>query len=101
MKLEQMRKVEKKLKKTDVDKAREVIAKHEKQQAAEKRKAGKQKIAQLKEKGYALVRTGATGSYYAKKGSRTVYNPDGTKAMPSQAEYALAKLAGRKPRRLK
>jgi len=88
-------------KSSDVDKAREVIAKHEKQQAAEKRKAGKQKIAQLKEKGYALVRTGATGNYYAKKGSRTVYNPDGTKAMPSQAEYALAKLAGRKPRKLK
>lgn len=106
MKLEQMRKVEKKPKKTatdstDVDKAREVIAKYEKQQAAEKRKAGKQKIAQLKEKGYALVRTGATGSYYAKKGSRIVYNPDGTKAMPSHAEYALAKLAGRKPRSLR
>lgn len=84
-----------------LESARSVLAEHEKKQAAEKRKAGKQKIAQLKEKGYALVRTGATGSYYAKKGSRTVYNPDGTKAIPSQAEYALAKLAGRKPRRLK
>jgi ribosomal protein L12E/L44/L45/RPP1/RPP2 len=54
----------------------------------------------IKAKGFTPVRT-AIGVFWAKKGSRKVYNSDGQEADSKGTEYARAKLAGRKPRQLK